>query len=119
MSVDINQSDSNVVILGDFNLKISSYLGSASPSLSCPKSIWCHLLEQSYQLCTSGDAPTFRSGDTVSTIDYIYASPALHQHLYNAITEYLNSNWTDHAILVVTFKFNNHAQGKGLWRANP
>ena len=104
LPADINSSDSNVVILGNFNLKISSFLRSASPSLSCPKFIWSTMLEQSYQLCSSADVPTFRRGDNSSTIDYIYASPDLHRHFHSTTTDYLNTNWTDHAVLVVNFK---------------
>ena len=77
------------------------------------------MLEQWYQLCSSADVPTFRSGDNSSTIDYIYASPDLHRHFHSTTTDYLNTNWTDHAVLVVNFKFTNHFQGHGLWRANP
>jgi hypothetical protein len=63
--------------------------------------------------------PTFRRGSSASTIDYLYASPILHQSLQTSDTEFISSQWTDHAILTATFQFKSSRQGPGLWRAHP
>ncbi|KAI9274037.1 hypothetical protein EDC94DRAFT_510420 [Helicostylum pulchrum] len=63
--------------------------------------------------------PTFRRGASSSTIDYIFASPILAQQLIESTIEFINSGWTDHAALSVTFKCISSRQGTGMWRANP
>ncbi|KAI8348817.1 hypothetical protein EDC96DRAFT_600606 [Choanephora cucurbitarum] len=50
-------------------------------------------------------------GNHKSTIDYIFASPVLFHHLHSSTVNFINSTWTDHALLGCTFTFDSHDQG--------
>ncbi|KAG1467521.1 hypothetical protein G6F56_004371 [Rhizopus delemar] len=63
--------------------------------------------------------PTFHSGTTASTIDYIFGSASLASNIQNSAITFINSNWSDHALLTIQFKFGSGSHGKGLWRATP
>ncbi|GAA5795124.1 hypothetical protein HPULCUR_000476 [Helicostylum pulchrum] len=78
-----------------------------------------NLMERTHSRDSESFVPTFRRGASSSTIDYIFASPILAQQLIESKIEFINSEWTDHAALSVTFKFISSRQGTGMWRANP
>lgn len=85
---------------------------------------WHNLLNNNFFECThsrneSHILPTFRRGNTQSTIDYIYSSPFLLQHFHSSSVDFINNDWTDHALLSSHFVFSSDHQGPGLWRANP
>ncbi|KAI9325887.1 hypothetical protein BD770DRAFT_457696, partial [Pilaira anomala] len=89
-----------------------------------PQQKWNSLLTNSFFECTHSREegpllPTYRQGTYQSTIDYIFASPFLFQYLQNSSIEFINSDWTDHAILTTQFAFSPPHQGPGLWRGNP
>ncbi|KAL9537424.1 hypothetical protein PS6_011742 [Mucor atramentarius] len=63
--------------------------------------------------------PTCRLGSSKSTIDYLYASPFLYQHLHDSDIVFLESFWTDHALLRAQFIFSSDRQGPRLCSASP
>ncbi|OBZ80834.1 hypothetical protein A0J61_11117 [Choanephora cucurbitarum] len=89
-----------ILILGNFNFQISNYQG------------------KSYSDQPITLLPTYRLGNRKFTIDYIFASPALFNHLHSATVDFINSAWTDHAFLGCTFTFASQDQEPGLWRAH-
>jgi exonuclease III len=81
--------------------------------------ILAHLHECTHSRDDTSYVPTFRRGSSATTIDYIFASPILFQHLVNSDIQFMAPEWTDHACLSATFRFKSSHQGKGLWRAHP
>ncbi|EIE88911.1 hypothetical protein RO3G_13622 [Rhizopus delemar RA 99-880] len=67
------------------------------------------------------ETSTFRRGATThSTIDCIYLSLDMSINYVDADVEFLNSEWTDHALLQVTLKTDLlFDTGPRLWRDNP
>lgn len=123
-----------MLIVGDFNYhaimydSLSSYDVdnsdiSSSSRLRSPQFKWYSLLKSRFHNVHSDDyeqnMPTFRRGSSMSTIDYVYASPPLVSHLRRASTTFIASEWTDHALLLAHFQYHCSDQGSGLWRANP
>ncbi|KAG1314597.1 hypothetical protein G6F64_001345 [Rhizopus arrhizus] len=110
----IQTHSGRLIITGDFNYSPVNNLG-APPS-------WRTLLEQNMLNCMASPMdmqPTFRRDTSLSTIDYIYASPFLHSLVCLTSIDFINSSWTDHALLSVSLKFCNSSHGPGLWRMNP
>ncbi|CEP12137.1 hypothetical protein [Parasitella parasitica] len=130
-----------MLILGDFNYNLSNYshdisdLNSATFSSSSPldcnsttppssQERWQRLLMNHFFECTRSREdgpllPTFRRGNSQSTIDYIFASPFLHQHLHSSDIQFMAPKCIHNALLRARFGFNSDRQGPGLWRANP
>ncbi|KAF1801202.1 hypothetical protein V8B55DRAFT_1299047, partial [Mucor lusitanicus] len=89
-------------------------------SLSCLHSLLHnHFFECTHSRDEGPLLPTFRRGSNHSTIDYLYASSFLFQHLHSSEIAFLASTWTDHALLRARFIFSSDRQGSDLWRANP
>ncbi|KAL9558681.1 hypothetical protein PS6_001149 [Mucor atramentarius] len=124
-----------MLILGDFNCLATAYIqDDENYSTNLPRSTDSgasvhqtlhHLLNSYFFECTPHSRekgpmlPTFRRGSSQSTIDYLYASPFLYQHLHSPDIVFLSSDWTDHALLRSRFVFSSDRQGPGVWRANP
>lgn len=63
---------------------------------------------------------TFRRGTSTSTIDYMFAGLELYQQLQQGdIIEFINSAWTDHALLSKIYSIKLTNNGRGIWKANP
>ncbi|KAG1452697.1 hypothetical protein G6F46_009351 [Rhizopus delemar] len=111
-----------MIIAGDFNYTLKSQ---ALSSRSSVPSRGLHFLQYHFKNVMmdlgSLDTPTFRlDSSTQSIIDYIYVSLDLSINFVETDVEFINSTWTDHALLQMTlktdFQFNT---GPGIWRANP
>jgi exonuclease III len=108
-----------ILILGDFNY---SYLRS---NLFSQTSIdWVSFLNNRFSNALSiGDLqemPTFRRNDSIySTIDYIFVSNVLRNHIQESDLHKLDSDWTDHSLLSTKLVMGTLPNGPGLWRANP
>ncbi|KAG0870908.1 hypothetical protein G6F15_011532 [Rhizopus arrhizus] len=63
--------------------------------------------------------PTFQRGSSSSTLDYIFGSSSIHDCIQTSNIEFINTTWSDHALLSVRLRFGSGQHGKGLWRANP
>lgn len=111
-----------MIIAGDFNYALPSF---STPRTTRHPQHWLHFLQCHFRNVISElrglDTPTFRRGDTTrSAIDYLYISLDLSVHYVDAEVEFLNPQWTDHALLGLTFQMDlSTTTGPGLWRANP
>lgn len=112
-----------LIIAGDFNYShLRPHLLSGHTSFN-----WRQLLDMffsnSMTMNNMCDIPTFQrmNGDTLvsSVIDYIYLGRQIHQTLTYTNIQRLNSYWSDHSILEITFTVGQSPTGPGLWRANP
>ncbi|ORE02274.1 hypothetical protein BCV72DRAFT_338830 [Rhizopus microsporus var. microsporus] len=56
--------------------------------------------------------PTSRRDNVSTTIDYVFLSQSLKSHRTRSSVTFINSFWTDHALLSVFFKFSSSQQGK-------
>ncbi|KAK4515528.1 uncharacterized protein ATC70_010478 [Mucor velutinosus] len=125
---------SPMLLMGDFNYHATSYLtdDSDDPELDTNnitsgaaihrhfhRLINTHLFECTHSREEGPLLPTYRRRTGQSTIDYLYASNFLFQHLHSSEIMFLDSSWTDHALLRARFVFSSDRQGSGLWRANP
>lgn len=114
-----------LLVTGDFNCESTIYNSvHSTPNLTKqPQKQWHNFLLNYFIECTHPSldrpTPTIRIGDTISSIDYIFCTPNLHQAFRNSDIEFLNSKWTDHALLRVTFRFGSAKHRTGLWRGNP
>lgn len=65
--------------------------------------------------------PTFRRGEVIrSTIDYLFLSTILSANYIDATVDFVDPEWSDHAILSVELKLDlADSHGPGAWRANP
>jgi endonuclease/exonuclease/phosphatase family metal-dependent hydrolase len=91
----------------DYSLDESSFSFTTGPATSAdntanPQKLWHEFLQRNFFECTHARdirqlLPTFRRGSSASTIDYLYASPILHQSLQTSDIEFISSQWTDHA----------------------
>lgn len=124
-----------LMMMGDFNYNATSYITDQHSNMDTETNITNNgaallhrclhsLLHNHFFECThSRDEgpllPTFRRGSNHSTIDYLYASSFLFQHLHSSEIAFLASTWTDHALLRARFIFSSDRQGSDLWRANP
>ncbi|KAI9325706.1 hypothetical protein BD770DRAFT_309738, partial [Pilaira anomala] len=114
-----------LIITGDFNYN-SSRIRPPSTSPQSPinhQRNWHSFINNYFTECTHPSLdhpqPTFRRGTSSSTIDYIYSCHSLSASLTTSKIDYLNSQWTDHALLSSTFKFGSDRHGPGLWKGNP
>ncbi|KAG0751945.1 hypothetical protein G6F57_016970 [Rhizopus arrhizus] len=116
-----------MIITGDFNYSpsFSSQYTNSTPQIPfrAAQRDWHDFLLTNFNEFThpslDNPLPTFRRGTTSSTIDYIFGSLSLFPCVQKSNTEFINSKWTDHALLSIQFKFGSGRHGKGLWRANP
>ncbi|PHZ13154.1 uncharacterized protein RHIMIDRAFT_129447 [Rhizopus microsporus ATCC 52813] len=106
-----------LVIAGDFNFTIQSSQSSSSYRN------WIQLLSSHFQNVMSDlrdlHTPTFRRGAvTRSTVDYL--STTLSANYIDATVDFVDLEWSDHAILAVELKLDlADSHGPGAWRANP
>ena len=117
-----NQPDSlphsRVLITGDFNY--DHHQARQTPYIDTNRSnpLYVHF-QDCINLPHSLALPTFRRNESFSTIDYILATTNLHSSILSSNVEFLNTAWTDHALISVSFRFGCDKHGPGLWRANP
>ncbi|KAG1137584.1 hypothetical protein G6F37_011126 [Rhizopus arrhizus] len=105
-----------IVVTGDFNYSHSTFTG-------VPQS-WRDIISKNFHDCLSQSSalsqqPTFSRGNSLSIIDYIFGSYSLYLQVHSSSVEFINNEWTDHALVSVCFKFTSSRQGLGLWRLNP
>ncbi|KAG1125587.1 hypothetical protein G6F42_008578 [Rhizopus arrhizus] len=108
-------SSARIVVTGDFNYSHSTFTG-------VPQS-WQDVIKMNFHDCLSQSStlsqrPTFRRGNSISIIDYIFASYSLYSQIQSSSVEFINNEWTNHALSSVCFKFTCSRQGPGLWRLN-
>ncbi|KAI8139863.1 Endonuclease/exonuclease/phosphatase [Fennellomyces sp. T-0311] len=109
-----------LIITGDFNYSYqrTDYHRNAPPE-------WFAMLQDEFFNCINPNPldrplPTFCRGDfTMSTIDYIFASPSFKNTVKAREVSYIANSWSDHALLLTTFKMGPPTSGKGYWRGNP
>ncbi|KAI8968756.1 Endonuclease/exonuclease/phosphatase, partial [Pilobolus umbonatus] len=113
-----NQDNMEKMIVGDFNYNSSP---STRPNLNSPQYNWKSLMDTHYVDCLAEhlSSPTFRRGTTCSSIDYFFASQGIATNKYNSSINFINPTWTDHALILVAFRFQSRNTGKGIWRVNP
>ncbi|KAI9336055.1 hypothetical protein BD770DRAFT_374068, partial [Pilaira anomala] len=68
--------------------------------------------------------PTFQRSPTItSTIDYIHLGTLLKNRITENSIQYINPNWSDHALLGLTITLGTSKIGPdttpGMWRGNP
>ncbi|KAG0974193.1 hypothetical protein G6F29_012368 [Rhizopus arrhizus] len=129
-TTDFNQCyhlNHRLLITGDFNYSPSFYhnhtnLPTQTPLHAAQKD-WHEFLLTNFTELThpSLDAPlpTFQRGSSSSTLDYIFGSSSIHDCIQTSNIEFINTTWSDHALLSVRLRFGSGQHGKGLWRANP
>ncbi|CEP09911.1 hypothetical protein, partial, partial [Parasitella parasitica] len=55
-----------------------------------------------------------------SIIDFIFCSSKDYHRIHDAEQRFLSTSWTDHAMLGISFQFQNiERRGPGAWKANP
>ena len=108
-----------LIVMGDFNYSPFRETGPSQIPILW-QNFLCNYFIDGITSSNEIPAPTFRRGATTrSTIDYVFSSKDLDDFRYASSVDFVNSNWTDHAMLAVTYVFENPSCGKGLWRANP
>ncbi|KAG2194343.1 hypothetical protein INT47_011510 [Mucor saturninus] len=111
------------IITGDFNFSLSAVSNplSGTRALANHQVRWNQELQANFRNCLDSAtiSPTFRRGQQMSTIDYIYSTTDLFSDKIKSNVEFISPTWTDHALLTFSFKCSFTHLGKGLWRANP
>lgn len=104
-------------IMGDFN---HTYSSSSTILPTGTTREWIDCLQLHYHDCFEQDKlVTFRRGEHSSTIDHIFCRPDTSLNVKEKHQGFLNSDWTDHSMLEISFMFNIPEQGPGTWKANP
>ncbi|KAI7846913.1 Endonuclease/exonuclease/phosphatase, partial [Circinella umbellata] len=94
----------NLILAGDFNYDLHKH-----DHISNSPFNWHSLLSHRFTNCIRDSDPqlhitTFRRGKHIySLLDYIYAGTALCTCIHSPDLQYLDKNWSDHALLVVEF----------------
>ncbi|CDH54864.1 predicted protein [Lichtheimia corymbifera JMRC:FSU:9682] len=85
------------LMVGDFNMNLHhQHIIRQNHATS-----WLDWLNTHFDNCFPKGAPTFKRGDSRSTIDYIYGHHSIMTRLTNASSHFLPSDWTDHSILTI------------------
>lgn len=114
------------IILGDFNLHLYNHQHQSFRN----NQTWINYLFTNFIDISSlnntnvgntySPLPTFKRGNYRSTIDYIFASPALIPDLTNTRIDYIPQVWTDHHMISTSLNLKNNMElGPGSWRFNP
>lgn len=120
LSLPILNVDETVrtIIAGDFNVQLLT-------SNHTPRNLKGVLqpLTAAFRDCineTPGLAlPTFRRGTVLSCIDFILASMDLALYPKLAAVDFVNPDWTNHALLTCSFALGPSPRGPGLRKVNP
>lgn len=110
----LSNTNTPTFILGDFNFnthkKFTSDLGP-----------WVDFLLSYFVDCFQDDKlPTYISTTgSRSTIDYVFCSTAFSDYVKGCDQEFINYNWTDHALLSIRYQLQSTSHGRGAWKANP
>jgi hypothetical protein len=101
------------LIVGDFNFDIRRKSGIDQ--------LWLDHLLSSYDNCFSTQQlPTFfHNNGNSSLIDYVFCSSTHSNNVKSATHSYVNYDWTDHALLSITYQLQPSLIGHGAWKANP
>ncbi|KAI7889012.1 uncharacterized protein EV154DRAFT_565785 [Mucor mucedo] len=121
---------SNFLITGDFNYH--HYTTYRSSNSQCPHPIrsWKQTLNQHLYDCINSDDITetysvanphitFSRGNSRTTTDYIFASLAIKASMTKSGVDFINPDWTDHALISIDLVLVSKKHGKGIYRANP
>ena len=114
----------NLFIAGDFNLSFDNNTYHNTRRSNVPHHFLRFMLSQ-FEDCINyvedniSYRSTFRRADSSTCIDYMFANKSIHNNCNNGNVEYMNKEWTDHALLSINFTVGTSSTGKGLWRANP
>ncbi|SAL96865.1 hypothetical protein, partial, partial [Absidia glauca] len=114
---------SRTIISGDFNYDYNRDIQNKNLCYRT-STHWLQYLEDSFHNCMLHNdmdkIPTFqRNIGTMSVIDYIYGGSYFRNTIREASIEFIQRQWSDHAILSVTFTLGESSSGFGLWRGNP
>jgi hypothetical protein len=65
--------------------------------------------------------PTFtqRGTGSLSTIDYIFSTHNLFEHVHDPEVSFIDADWTDHSLISIRMGIQCHTTGKGVYRINP
>ena len=113
----------NLIISGDFNYDLARDIDSKR-GLFKTSTAWTSLLENFFFNSmihnSMNNIPTFqRTASITSTIDYIYLGGIIKSRLIDNSVHYIQSQWSDHAILHVALDLGPSKLGPGLFRGNP
>lgn len=113
----LNSLSNNIFVMGDFNYNYHSSTTTLPPGTIAA---WIEHIQLNFQDCfEDGSLVTFRRGVQSSTINYIYSTPSAFTNVKEKQQRFLNSEWTDHALLSLTFNFRRSDRGPGTWKVNP
>ncbi|KAI7889501.1 uncharacterized protein EV154DRAFT_565327 [Mucor mucedo] len=103
-----------------------------SSNSHCPHPIrsWKQTLNQHLYDCINSDDITetysvanlhitFSRGNSRTTIDYIFASLSIKASMTKSGVDFINTDWTDHALISIDLVLVSKKHGKGIYRANP
>ncbi|RCI04406.1 hypothetical protein CU098_012712 [Rhizopus stolonifer] len=109
----------STVILEDFNYRCD--VRTMDDIVRGPPPTWSSLLDLQYHDCFKDEKQTtFKRGDLRSIIDYIFCCNRLRFSINQTEQLYLSPEWTDHAMLSVTFNLTvESTKGPGAWKADP
>ncbi|CAO0789273.1 unnamed protein product [Mucor circinelloides] len=116
----ITTIQNNMIILGDFNYKYE--FRRANGTVEATTVEWTTLLEEHFIDCFwENKSATFHGPNRVNYIlDYIFCNNASYATVIECNQEYLNKNWTDHEMLIITIQLQKDArQGPGAYKCNP
>lgn len=113
-----------VILAGDFNFQYDLRLPGNSPRKQPTTFVsftdtFLHDCNNNYSDPFFETLPTFRRGQVIKTLDYIMVGSRLKELYFDNDIEYISNDWTDHALMTVSFRLQVSNTGKGLWRANP
>ncbi|KAG2198384.1 hypothetical protein INT47_009789 [Mucor saturninus] len=114
----------------DFNYHhYTSYRSSNSPSPH-PIISWKQIISQQLYDCINSDIVsemfsidnphiTFSRRNSRTTIDYIFGSLAIKASMTPSGVDFINTDWTDYAVLCIDLVLVSENHGKGICLANP
>lgn len=113
------QPHNNIFIMGDFNYKSEQRREDGTFLGTSPE--WISLLDDRFLDCFLDQKQiTWKSGNSSSIIDYVYCSAGARPFVQNTSQQFINNNWTDHAMLGFSFSFQSDClKGPGSWKCNP
>lgn len=114
---------SRMIISGDFNYDYHRDI-ITNKGLYKTSRRWINYLDDTFYNCLQYNdldtIPTFqRTLGSMSLIDYIYGGTYFQHTIRDAAIQYLQPQWSDHALLSIQFNMGKSPLGPGLWRGNP
>ncbi|KAJ8656559.1 hypothetical protein O0I10_007636 [Lichtheimia ornata] len=112
---DLNSEAGPWVLVGDFNMNLHHHHIIRQDHVK-PWYDWIH---SHFNNCFPEGLSSFKRGNSRSTIDYIFGHHSLVSRLTNAMSHFLPSQWTDHALMTIDLLPARQDFGPGAWRFNP